>query len=482
MKGNFNTAVLDHLADAVLVVDKHDQIIYGNAQAAELTGWSTKDLCARKFSSLISEVSWPSDQDFLVAIRSRTLNKTPLYLRLKHASGHDFGIEASLSDRFESPQVAGLIINFRSSSDRWKTVQQNNGSEVKLQTIFQNTKIAYVLLDRDYNVISYNQLAYDRYKREIGVELNEHYNFKNYLSENRDVETREGFQKVLEGEALTYETSFKQEDGSVCWYEVEMFPLKTHSNATDGLMISSEDITERKLAELDREKMTNDLLQHNKDLEQFGYIVSHNLRSPVANIRGLVSLLQTGSDMSPDDFQKCLLGLSEAAARLDGVITDLNFILQTRREIEENKEYVEFDKLMATIKTGLGDQIYRQGAIIETDFQVKSVYALRTYLHSIFINLIGNSLKYRRPEVDPIIKISTRQIGNKIQIVFCDNGLGIDLEKHGSKLFGLYKKFHLHVEGKGMGLYMVKTQVGILGGTIKVSSTLNEGTCFTIEL
>jgi light-regulated signal transduction histidine kinase (bacteriophytochrome) len=258
--------------------------------------------------------------------------------------------------------------------------------------------------------------------------------------------------------------------------------LKTHSNATDGLMVSSEDITERKLAELDREKMTNDLLQHNKDLEQFGYIVSHNLRSPVANIRGLVSLLQTGSDMSPDDFQKCLLGLSEAAARLDGVITDLNFILQTRREIEENKEYVEFDKLMATIKTGLGDQIYRQGAIIETDFQVKSVYALRTYLHSIFINLIGNSLKYRRPEVDPIIKISTRQIGNKIQIVFCDNGLGIDLEKHGSKLFGLYKKFHLHVEGKGMGLYMVKTQVGILGGTIKVSSKLNEGTCFTIEL
>jgi len=481
MKDDFNKSVIDNLADAVLVVDRDGKIIYHNQAAADVSGFTSEELLKKKISQLISDIVHSRKEHFFEGVIAGTLNLQQVYLRLKHAGGHDIWIEASFSNKLQESSVQAVILNFRNISERWKSDQKQNRSEAKLQTIFQNTKIAYVLVDRDYKVLSYNQLALDRYEREVGVVLTENYNFSNYLVEKLDVETREGFQKVLEGEALTYETSFKQEDGGVCWYAVEMFPLRTNSNAPDGLIISSEDITERKLAELEREKMTNDLLQHNKDLEQFGYIVSHNLRSPVANIRGLISLLQNSSELNADDFHKCLLGLSEAAGKLDGVITDLNFILQTRREIEESRELVEFDKLMATVQTGLRDQIYRQKARIETDFEVTSIYSLRTYLHSIFINLIANALKYRRPDVEPIIKISSRKSGDKIQIVICDNGLGIDLEKHGHKLFGLYKKFHLHVEGKGMGLYMVKTQVGILGGTIKVRSTLNKGTCFIIE-
>ena len=94
--------------------------------------------------------------------------------------------------------------------------------------------------------------------------------------------------------------------------------------------------------------------------------------------------------------------------------------------------------------------------------------------------MISNSIKYRQPDLTPIIEISCEWEGNKLTLIYKDNGLGIDLKKHGKNLFGLYKRFHDHVEGKGMGLFMVKTQLDAIGGTISVESTCNQGTEFTI--
>jgi signal transduction histidine kinase len=95
---------------------------------------------------------------------------------------------------------------------------------------------------------------------------------------------------------------------------------------------------------------------------------------------------------------------------------------------------------------------------------------LKSFMHSIFYNLISNSIKYRQPDLDPIIEIKSERSGNKFILIFTDNGIGIDLVKNKGQVFGLYKRFHSHVEGKGMGLFMVKTQVETLGGSISVES------------
>ena len=102
-------------------------------------------------------------------------------------------------------------------------------------------------------------------------------------------------------------------------------------------------------------------------------------------------------------------------------------------------------------------------------------------MYSIFFNLISNSIKYRNGQA-PVIQISSKKINNKIILRFKDNSMGIDLSAHASKIFGLYHKFHTHKEGKGMGLYMTKTQVEILGGNISVKSAVGQGADFTIEL
>lgn len=242
------------------------------------------------------------------------------------------------------------------------------------------------------------------------------------------------------------------------------------------------DITEQKNAEAERTRLLEEMVRRNKDLEQFSYIVSHNLRAPVANILGLAELISF-SGLDGYEGQELMTELNSSVLRLDNVIKDLNYILQVKHTERMKREFVSFTGLLSDIKISIDNLIKMDDVRIEGNFsEVSGVLTIKSYLYSVFFNLISNSIKYRRHGIRPLIHIKSEVRGQKIVLTFTDNGIGIDLQKFRDQLFGLYKKFHTHMEGKGMGLYMVKTQVEALGGTISVASKLNEGTVFTIEL
>lgn len=255
------------------------------------------------------------------------------------------------------------------------------------------------------------------------------------------------------------------------------------NESVKGIVANYRDVTERKEAELNEAQMTRDLVQRNKDLEQFAYIVSHNLRGPVANILGISHILRQGGT-SERDRAEALAGIFVATSRLDEVILDLNRILDTKQEINNKKEIVVFQDIVDSIALSIEGIIQKNNVTIQTDFtQVHSILTIRSFLQSIFYNLISNSIKYKQPNVDLMIQISAAPDSEGVKLVFADNGMGIDLATQGSKVFGLYKRFHpKHAEGKGMGLFMVKTQVESLGGAISIQSEVNKGTAFTIEL
>jgi len=242
-----------------------------------------------------------------------------------------------------------------------------------------------------------------------------------------------------------------------------------------------QDITERKIAELEREKITADLIQRNKDLEQFTYIVSHNLRAPVANIIGFSDAI-FNTELNEEDKKGVAEGLSASVHRLDEVILDLNNILKIKSEFSETMESVKFSSIVDDIKITNQELIEKENVLIKTDFNaIDEWFTIKSYLYSIFYNLISNSIKYRRPNASCVVEITSAKIDKKIILSFKDNGSGIDLNKKGSQVFGLYKRFHTNIEGKGVGLFMVKTQVGTLGGKISVRSEVNKGTEFVIE-
>jgi signal transduction histidine kinase len=146
------------------------------------------------------------------------------------------------------------------------------------------------------------------------------------------------------------------------------------------------------------------------------------------------------------------------------------------------REYIKFEEMLAEVRLSIDNWTGNDQADINFDFaEVPGIMTVKSYLYSIFMNLISNSIKYRQPGVLPAIVIICRALNNKIVLVFKDNGLGIDLKRNGDIVFGLYKRFHYHVGGKGMGLFMVKTQVELLGGKITVISEVNEGCEFRIE-
>lgn len=241
------------------------------------------------------------------------------------------------------------------------------------------------------------------------------------------------------------------------------------------------DLTEEHKAEEERQRMVLDIIRRNKDLEQFSYIISHNLRSPVANIVGLTAELRDESH-SPETVVELREAISADVRRLEDVILDLNTIVQTKRDIIERNEAVSLSLLVKNILISINYLIENKNIQVKTNFKsIDEVWTIKSYMQSIFYNIISNSIKYRKSDIELILEIESQIINNKVILTFKDNGLGIDLDRYSSYMFGLYKRFHSEIEGKGLGLYMVKTQVETLGGTISVKSQVNIGTEFRIE-
>jgi signal transduction histidine kinase len=229
------------------------------------------------------------------------------------------------------------------------------------------------------------------------------------------------------------------------------------------------------------EEVVSNLLRRNRDLEQFANIVAHNIRSPLANIMGLNKLLSL--QISDQDRAVALQGINTSAEKLENIIRDLNDVLQIRKADAHARDVISLEKIIQDIESSISGIIAESRAVISYDFtEAPTVKSVRSYVQSIFLNLITNSIKYARPDEVPMISILSYQEGNYTTIRFSDNGIGIDLLKHGASLFGMYKRFTTKAEGKGLGLYMVKTQVEALDGFIDVDSQPGLGTEFTIRL
>jgi len=357
-------------------------------------------------------------------------------------------------------------------------------SEANLRTIFDNTDTAYILFDAEMHIVSFNSLAqkYSEEQNKKSLEVNRF--VKDYFAEERWPFIVQTLEKVANGENAGYELTFTNSKGVVKWHDVRWLNVKNNEGKNWGFILANKDITEAKTLALERESITADLIQHNSHLEQFTYIVSHNLRAPVANIMGLTDMLKEhDEDLNAESKKEVVERLSQSIKNIDTVIKDLNGILQASRPVNEKKETVQFKELCDDIVTNSYHTIIKEHVQLNYTFdEIGSLFTIRSYLYSIFYNLVSNSIKYRQTNVDPVITITSHKLKDRVELRFKDNGKGIDLEKNGDQLFGLYKRFDTSAEGKGMGLFMVKTQVEALGGTIKANSKLGEGTEFIIQL
>lgn len=234
------------------------------------------------------------------------------------------------------------------------------------------------------------------------------------------------------------------------------------------------------------ERQTQDLKQanaeltdHNNRLEQFAFVISHNLRAPMSRILGLSSILEFTKE--PEEISQIAGLMMQSTLDLDRIIQDLTDILAFQKINEEALTQTRLESVFEKVITTLDSDIKGSNANVSADFtKVGNVKTIPSYLESIFYNLISNAIKYRHPDRDPIVNLRSATCGEYVQIDIADNGLGIDTEANRDSLFSLYKRFHSHVDGRGLGLYLVKTQLSALGGKIDLTSKQGVGSVFTV--
>jgi len=223
-----------------------------------------------------------------------------------------------------------------------------------------------------------------------------------------------------------------------------------------------------------------ELIKQNNQLEQFAFITAHNLRAPVARLLGLSSILDTKNPQNPDNIF-VVEKMCYVSNELDTVIKDLNVILEIKKGINEIISNVKLSDKLAKVYSLLQNQIIESDAVITSDFSsVDVIESVSPYIESIIYNLVSNAIKYRSYKRNPIIHLQTTIAENGFLLTIADNGLGMDLTENKGKIFGLYRRFHDHVEGKGLGLFLVKTQIEALDGNISIESTPGEGTTFQL--
>ena len=248
-----------------------------------------------------------------------------------------------------------------------------------------------------------------------------------------------------------------------------------------------QDITRQKLVERriiqakeELELLATQLRKQNTQLADFAHITSHNLRAPVSNLNALLNIynITESEDDKFEVFDKFKIVIDHLTSTLDILVDAIKVTNENDHVIEE----VLFEDVLTKTKEMLMGQILKTGAVIEADFSaISTISYCKVYLESIFLNLVSNSLKYKSDERPPKVVITSEKEGDKIKIKIKDNGMGIDLDRHGHKLFGLNKVFHRHPEAKGVGLFITKIQVEAMGGKISASSTVGVGTVFNID-
>lgn len=218
-----------------------------------------------------------------------------------------------------------------------------------------------------------------------------------------------------------------------------------------------------------------------KQLQEFAYISSHNLRAPAGNIMALLDFYN--SEPSPENLKLFLEKLDVVSLDLLDTIQELANVVQIKSEISEDFSSINLAKLIEKASDSLSQEISNKTASISLQLNgISSIKSSKTYMDSIILNLLSNALKYAHKERKPIIQFAADQNDRYFILSVQDNGSGIDLKKHGKKVFGLRRTFHRNTNGNGIGLFITKAQVEAMDGNISIESEPNIGTTFTIRL
>jgi signal transduction histidine kinase len=219
--------------------------------------------------------------------------------------------------------------------------------------------------------------------------------------------------------------------------------------------------------------------KQNSRLLNFAHIVSHNLRSHSSNIEMLLNIIDEENDET--FVEESFKHLKTSSKALTQTIAHLKELVEIQSELTHKKENLNLNDFLGKTLDVLAEEIKSNKVVIKNKLKKgETILFNPAYLESILLNFTSNAIRYAHPERTPVISYSLKSERKKKVLEIQDNGLGINLDKHREKLFGMYKTFHKHKDSRGIGLFITKNQIEAMGGTVDVQSIVGEGTTFKI--
>jgi two-component system CheB/CheR fusion protein len=282
-------------------------------------------------------------------------------------------------------------------------------------------------------------------------------------------------QVLAKGVIITKE--IETNDGK--WYQIMTMPyLKQAENKNSGAIITFNDITELKNAQLELDKKNQSLVRINTDLDHFIHAASHDLLAPLGVIETSINVMNR-IPLSEPKLMEFLDMINSSIKKFSSLIKDIGTIAKIEADML-TMEMVDLDGIINNIEWSLANKIETSGALITRDLEVKHIFFSKKNLRSIVYNLVSNAVKFRRDE-SPLVHIHCAKEGDHIILTVRDNGLGIPKVRL-NKIFEMYGRLHQDIEGHGIGLYLAKKIVDAAGGNIIVESEPGKGSKFMIYL
>lgn len=402
-------------------------------------------------------------------------------LQIITAKGKELWVRARGEAEFVNGQCLRLYGTFQDIDTKKRSDLAYQKQSERLAVATNAAKIGIWDYDMTKNELIWDDNMYDLY----GVDKAKFSGVVEAWEASVHEDDKERSQQELES-AIAGEQEFSTEfrvvwpDGQIRHIRAEA-AVKRDADGNPLRMIGANwDTTFEKEAEEKLKELLDTTNKQNDSLLNFAYIVSHNLRSHSTNLSMLTDLL---SKESVDENQKIeVLGmLKVASGALSETIEHLNEVVQVRTSTAEPFEEINLHNTINNVKNNIGGLMIE--GKVSCDIRVskkQKVLGIQAYLDSILLNMFTNAIKYKHPDRDPHLILTSRVENDHVVLDFKDNGLGIDLERHGSKIFGMFKTFHRHKDAKGIGLFITKNQMEAMQGDITVQSEVNVGTTFSL--
>ena len=477
---HFRTIFNQAAIGMVRVNSSNGMILEANQRFRDLLGYSEEELLKMDYKAVSHPEDLVENTELMQRLRDNEIREYSLEKRLQKKNGEHVWVRLNVSPLWEIGEDAtSHIALVEDISARIKVKQKLMENEKRFRSLVENSNEVILIINKNGEAV-YSSPSLKRITGYTRLSIRGNDLFSLIHTDDRTIIIQK-----LKAANLSPGTPFseiiirvKTRDERWIWVNLTITNALQENNM-EGYIVNFRDITGKKEAEINLVKSYELVMEQNKRLLNFAYIVSHNLRSHSSNLESILELYQTeDSAEERDNYIKLLESVSK---NLNQSLHDLNEVVSINTNMDIRAEMLRVSDYVDKTLEVLGLQMNSKKAKVIKEVPEDMMVTFNSaYLESVLLNFLTNALRYSDPERRPEIKIKGYKDKTSWILEIEDNGIGIDLEKHGDKVFGLYKTFSGRKDARGVGLFITKNQINAMGGKVEVESEPGKGSIFKI--